>query len=56
MDGLEKQEKILMLRAFTMAVRSRQFSGECYGTLAEGTVRGTISHMVMVQAFWAKGR
>jgi hypothetical protein len=43
-----------MLGAFAMAVRSGQFSGECYGALAEGTVRGTISHVV--QAFWAKGR
>jgi hypothetical protein len=43
-----------MLRAFAMAVRSGQFSGERYGTLIEGTVRGTISHAV--QAFWANGR
>jgi hypothetical protein len=53
MDGLQKQEKIIMLGAFA-AVRSGGFSGECYGTLAEGTVRGTISHVV--QAFRAKGR
>jgi hypothetical protein len=51
MDGLSKQEEI---GAFAMAVRSRRFSGECYETLAEGTVRGTISHVV--QAFLAKGR
>jgi hypothetical protein len=48
-DGLGKQEKNLMPRAFAMAVRSVQFSGECYGTLAEGIIRGTISHVV--QAF-----
>ena len=54
MDGLGKQEKILMLGAFAIAVRSRQFLGEHYGTLAKGTVRGTISHVV--QAFQAKGR
>jgi hypothetical protein len=28
--------------------------GECYGTLAEGSVRGAISHVA--QAFRAKGR
>ncbi len=54
MDGLGTQEKILKLGAFAMAVRSGWFSGVHYGTLAEGTVRGTISHVV--QAFWAKGR
>jgi hypothetical protein len=54
MDGLGKHEKFLMLVAFAMAFRSGLFSVECYGTLAEGTVRGTISHAV--QAFQAKGR
>jgi hypothetical protein len=43
MDGLSKQEKILMLRAFVMAVRSGRFSGECYETLAEGTVNKKIN-------------
>jgi hypothetical protein len=54
MDGLRKQDTILMLGVFAMAVRSRRFSGECYGTLVEGKVRDTISHMI--QAFRAKGR
>ncbi len=39
---------------FCHDVRSGQFSGDRYGALAEGTVRGTISHVV--QTFWAKGR
>jgi hypothetical protein len=54
MDGLRKQEKIIMLGALAMAIRSRGFLGEGYRTLAEGTVMGTILHVV--QAFRAKGR
>jgi hypothetical protein len=31
MEGLGKQEKMLMFGAFAMAVRSGWFLGECYG-------------------------
>jgi hypothetical protein len=46
MNGLARQEKIFMLSAFAMAVRSGRFLGEMLNTLAEGTVRSTISHVV----------
>jgi hypothetical protein len=54
MDKLSQQEWSLMLGAFAMAVRSGQFSGQCHGVLAEGTVQGTISHVVLT--FRAKDR
>jgi hypothetical protein len=54
MAGLARQEQILMLGAFAMAVRSGRFFGEKYDTLAEGAVRSTISHVV--QTFQEKGR
>jgi hypothetical protein len=54
MDKLSQQEQIFMLGAFAIAVRSGQFSEKCHGVLAEGTVGGTISHLV--QTFRAKGR
>jgi hypothetical protein len=54
MDGLRKQEKISMLGAVAMAAISRQFSGECYGTLDGGTARDTIS--LVVQTFRGEGR
>jgi hypothetical protein len=54
MDSLSKQEQILMLRAFAMAVRSGQFSDKKIGTLVEGTVRGTISNVV--QTFRLSGQ
>ena len=37
-----------------MAVRSGKFSDSCFNTLAEGTVRGTISNVV--QTCWSLGR
>jgi hypothetical protein len=43
-----------MLGAFAMAVRTGRFLREKYKTLAEGTVRSTISHVV--QTFREKGR
>ena len=43
-----------MLGAFGMAVREGRFSNKRHGVLAEGTVRGTISHVV--QTFRATGR
>jgi hypothetical protein len=54
MDKLAQQEQILMLGAFAMAVRSGQFCEKCHRVLAEGTVQGTISHVV--QTFRANGR
>jgi hypothetical protein len=53
MNSLFKQEQILMLGAFAMAVRSGLFSDKKIGTLVEGTVRGTISNEV--QTFWLLG-
>jgi hypothetical protein len=43
-----------MLGAFAMAVREGGFLWDCYEVLVEGTVRGTVSHVV--QTFWAAGR
>ncbi len=54
MDGLTRQDLILMLGAFAMAVTAGRFLGEKYKTLAEGTVRSTVSHVI--QTFWEKGR
>jgi hypothetical protein len=54
MDGLTRQEQILMLGAFAMAVRTGRFFGEKYKTLAERTVRSTISHVV--QTLWENCR
>jgi hypothetical protein len=39
MDRLARQEQMIMLGAFAMAVISGRFLGEKYATLAEGTVR-----------------
>ena len=54
MVGISKQERILLLGAYVMAVRSRRFSNLQFNTLAEGTVRGTISNVV--QTFQLMGR
>jgi hypothetical protein len=54
MNGLARQEQILMLGAFAMAVRSGRYLAEKYDTVVEDTVRSTISHVV--QTFWEKGR
>jgi hypothetical protein len=54
MDSLRKQDQILFLRAFAMAVRSGRFSELQFNTLAEGTVRGTIPNVV--QTFQSLGR
>ncbi len=43
-----------MLGAFAMVVRSRQFLDKKFGTLVEGTVRGTISNVA--QTFRLSGR
>jgi hypothetical protein len=47
-------ERNLMLGAFAVAVREGRFTWNRTDTLVEGTVRGTISHVV--QAFWESGR
>ncbi len=49
-----KHEQILLLRAFTLAVRGGRFSDMHCDTLAEGTVRGTTSNMV--KTFWSLER
>ena len=54
MNSLSNQERILLLGAFAMAVRSGRFSNSRFNTLAEGTVRDTISNMV--QYLWLPGR
>ncbi len=54
LDGLGRQEQILILRAFGMALRGGQISLSQHDTLVEGTIRGTIFYVV--QAFWMKGR
>jgi hypothetical protein len=54
LDGLTRQEQIFMLGKFALAVRTGNFLGEKYKTLAAGTVRSTISHVV--QTFREKGR
>jgi hypothetical protein len=54
MDSLSKQEQILMLGAFAMAVRSGLFSDKKIRTLVERTVRGTISNVV--QTFRSSGQ
>ena len=54
MDSLNKQERILLLGAFAMAARSGRFSDSRLNTLADGTVRGTISNDV--QTLWLTGR
>ena len=53
-DSLSKLERILLLGAFSMAVRSGRFADLRFNTLAEGTVRGTISNVV--QTFQLMGR
>jgi len=53
-DSLSKQEQIVLLGAFAMAVRRERFSDSLFNTLAEGTVRGTISNVV--QTFQSTGR
>jgi hypothetical protein len=54
MDSLSKQERILFLGAFAVAVRSGRFSDLQFNTLAEGTVRGSISNVM--QIFRLQGR
>ena len=48
------EERILLLEAFVMAVRSRRFSDSQFNTLVEATGRGIISNVV--QTFRSLGR
>jgi hypothetical protein len=45
LDGFDRHHKIKLMGAFAMALREGRFSGD-YGTLAEGTVRSSISYVV----------
>jgi hypothetical protein len=54
LDGFNQVEQNLLLGAFSMAVREGRFSRDHSEQLVEGTVRGTISHVV--QAFRESGR
>ena len=45
LDGLDRLQRIHIIGAFAVAVREGRFSGD-YGTLAEGTVRSTVSYVV----------
>ena len=54
MDELDQQDRIIILGAFAIAVRSGRFLHERHEPLAEGTVKNTISSVV--QAFPASGR
>ncbi len=54
MDQLTRNERIIMLWAFAMAIREGQFLPDCHEVLIEGTVCGTVSHVIL--AFWAARR
>jgi hypothetical protein len=54
LDRFSQIKQNLMLGAFAMAVREGRFMQDCSEPLVEGTVRGTISHVV--QAFWESGQ
>ncbi len=54
MDDLNKQDRVIVVGAFAMALRTGRFSRERHEPLAEGTVRNTIS--AVVQTFRATGR
>ena len=53
LDGFDKHQRIKLMGAFAVAMREGRFSGD-YGTLAEGTVRGSISYVV--SSFRENGR
>ncbi len=53
LNGLGRQEQILILGAFGMALREGRFSTAKHDTLVERTIRGTTSHD---HAFRMKGR
>ena len=54
LHGQAQQERILLLGAFAIAVRSRRLFDSRFNTLAEGAVRGTTS--IVVQTFRSSGR
>ena len=43
----EKGDRIRLMGAFAMALRQGRFSSDAYETLAEGTIRGTISYVAL---------
>ena len=45
LDDLNKYQWIQIIGAFSVAMRQGRFSGPGYDTLAEGTIRGAISHV-----------
>ena len=45
LDSFSRHDRIRLMGAFAMAVREGRFSKQHDGTLAEGTVRGTISNV-----------
>eukprot|EP00984_Skeletonema_dohrnii_P016767 scaffold7500_cov75-Skeletonema_dohrnii-CCMP3373.AAC.3 len=45
LDFFSRYERIRLLGAFAMAMREGRFSGPAYVTLAESTIRGTISYV-----------
>jgi hypothetical protein len=53
LDSFSQIKQNLMLRAFAMAVREGRFTQDCTEPLVEGSVQGTISHVL--QAFWESG-
>ena len=45
LSNFSRGQRIRLIGAFAMAVREGRFSGKAYETLAEGSVRNTISHV-----------
>ena len=45
LDNFTKGQRIRLMGAFAMAMRNARFSGPAHDTLAEGTIRGTISYV-----------
>jgi len=45
LDGFERADRIKLMGAFAMALREGRFSGQAHDSLAEGTVRNSISYV-----------
>ena len=45
LDGFTRHQRLQLIGAFAMALRSGRFSRQTHGTLVEGTVRGAISYV-----------
>ena len=54
LDGFTRHQRLKLIGAFAMALRSGRFSRQTHGTLVEGTVRGAISYVA--QTFRDEGR